>query len=72
MNEERTVIRDMTSAIYPWSCVTQIFRNVSPSHGEDSENFEVILWNLFTLFLFVHIQIEILQPTFSSNLYQCY
>ena len=31
-----------TSGKYPWSSVTQIFRNSQPSHGVDSNTFEVM------------------------------
>ena len=32
----------MTSGTYPWSFVTQIFRNGQPSHGGDRKTFEVM------------------------------
>jgi hypothetical protein len=32
----------MTSGIYPWSFVTQIFHSGQPSHGGDCITFEVI------------------------------
>ena len=31
-----------TSGKYPWSSVTQIFRNSQPSHGVDRNTFEVM------------------------------
>ena len=31
-----------TSRKYPWSSVTQIFRNSQPSHGVDRNTFEVM------------------------------
>jgi hypothetical protein len=40
-----------TSGTYPWSFVTQIFRNCQPSHGGDHKTFEVITstWQSGTL-----------------------
>jgi hypothetical protein len=35
-----------TGGTYPWSFVTQIFRNGQPSHGGDRKIFEVMTSNL--------------------------
>jgi hypothetical protein len=42
MNEERTWEVLMTSGIYPWSFVTQIFHSCQPSHDGDHTTFEVM------------------------------
>ena len=39
-SKDREVL--MTSGKYPWSFVTQIFRNGQPSHGGDRKTFEVM------------------------------
>jgi len=31
-----------TNGTYPWSFVTQIFRNYQPSHGGDRKTFEMM------------------------------
>jgi len=42
MNEEITAKVLTTSGTYPWSFVTQIFRNGYPSHSGNSKSFEVM------------------------------
>jgi len=40
MKKGRTLIT--ASGTYPWSFVTQIFRNDLPSYGDDRKTFELI------------------------------
>ena len=42
MHEENDREVLMTNETYPWSFVSQIFRNDQPSHADDRKTFEVM------------------------------
>jgi hypothetical protein len=48
-----------TSGTYPWSCVTQIFHNGQPRHGDFNLTMFVRLLKAFSLSLICHYSVDV-------------